>query len=248
MIIFCVFLCLPHWVFFYTYFECCVTMPYFYAREKVPMWVKICLKSLNVYMLASSVIAPVLTFWAGNAANVYFFTLVQEPGFNATTADYTPGIKDSNMEFFWLNYTLAIQFFNGLILFVSIIQIRFIIKKHGYNKMVDQVSFVIHGALFVTYIAAVSLMVVWNHSGHGGLANLTEKGFSNFGIAYQNWMRSYYQCLLLFSWANCCVQGFTIYIFFNLTKITTERKIDNPSLISVESVKRISQLDTDAHH
>jgi hypothetical protein len=49
--IFIVTLCLPHWVFFYTYFECCVTMPYFYLREKIPVWLKYVLLGFNVVML-----------------------------------------------------------------------------------------------------------------------------------------------------------------------------------------------------
>lgn len=207
--IFAVFLCLPHWVFFYTYFECCITMPYFYAREKVPSLVRLSLRSLNVFMLSSSVIAPIIAFWAGNKMNVFFFTIVQQPGFDPVTADYSEGIKYSDMFNWWLNYVVAIQYLNGLILLVSIIKIKLIIRKHGYNKMVDQVSFVIHGALFFAYGLAVTFLLVWNNTGSNGLKELASAGFNlnplNLLFDYEQWMRSYYQCLLLFSWANCLV-------------------------------------------
>lgn len=53
-IVMCVFvltLCMPHWFFFYTYFECCTTMPYFYRHEKVPRWVRNSLRSLHGFMI-----------------------------------------------------------------------------------------------------------------------------------------------------------------------------------------------------
>jgi len=62
MCIFVVTLCVPHWVFFYTYFECCTTMPYFYLRKKVPRWLKYGLKGLNVVMIIAQTVAPILVF------------------------------------------------------------------------------------------------------------------------------------------------------------------------------------------
>lgn len=46
-------LTVPHWVFFFTYFECCTTMPYFYMHKPVPKWVSRSLSSFNVAMLTA---------------------------------------------------------------------------------------------------------------------------------------------------------------------------------------------------
>ena len=96
-------------------------------------------------------------------------------------------------------------------------------------------SFLIHGALFITYVGAVYLMSVWNTEANNLLVAEAGNGFQNpqnLETGYANWMNSYYQLMLVFSWANCLVQLFTIYIFYNLTRKIVERKIDNPSLIS----------------
>lgn len=64
---------------------------------------------------------------------------------------------------------------------------------------------------------------------------------------YTQWMKSYYQCLLQFEWANLFVQTFTIWIFYGLTK---REKIPDYADLSFEEseeneVERISCLETD---
>lgn len=104
-------------------------------------------------------------------------------------------------------------------LLVSIIQIRCIIAKHGKNNMVDQCNFITHGFLFVAYTATIVFWGIWNKASNSALEQtVTFKFITHLKSEYNNWLRSYYQCLLLFSIANGVVQLFTIYIFFNLTR------------------------------
>ena len=51
MSIFVIAISVPHWIFFYTYFECCITMPYFYMRRKVPTWLRGLLTGFNVVVI-----------------------------------------------------------------------------------------------------------------------------------------------------------------------------------------------------
>lgn len=66
---------------------------------------------------------------------------------------------------------------------------------------------------------------------------------------YKIWMKSYYICLLQFSFFNLLVQLFSIYIFYGLTKKQKKREfkqVDRHSEASDQSeVERISHLEQD---
>lgn len=115
--------------------------------------------------------------------------------------------------------------------------------------MVDQCNFVIHGCLFLAYTATVLFWSIWNVASNAAF----ETNFltlPNFQLAYMNWLRSYYQCLFVFSVANGLVQLFTIYIFFKLTrKIPTTGATYKVRSDSVEQdIERIGSLDGDRDH
>ena len=58
-------------------------------------------------------------------------------------------------------------------------------------------------------------------------------------------MKRYYICLMQYSLANLGVQLFTIYIFFDLTRKKSQKVIDKYSVLTSDSIKRISMLETD---
>lgn len=51
MAIFVIGSCLPHFFFFQKYFECCLTLPYFYSKKKVPWWMRSLIIAGNVLMI-----------------------------------------------------------------------------------------------------------------------------------------------------------------------------------------------------
>lgn len=116
--------------------------------------------------------------------------------------------------------------------------------------MVDQCNFVTHGCLFLTYTATIIFWGIWNGASNAALEQtVTFKFITHLKSEYDNWLKSYYQCLLLFSFANGAVQLFTIYIFYNLTRKTPERSTPH-SLIKGETpneneVERLSNLEVD---
>lgn len=117
--------------------------------------------------------------------------------------------------------------------------------------MVDSKSFVIHGVLFVAYMASVTFWIFWNRASVEALtADVTVSFILKIGDEYKAWMTSYYQCLLQFSWANLMVQCFTIWIFYNLTKRTSNPNTLDLSADSSEEddVERISYLENDVKH
>jgi hypothetical protein len=70
-------------------------------------------------------------------------------------------------------------------------------------------------------------------------------------VKYQAWIKTYYLCLLQFTFSNLLVQVFTVYIFYNLTKKPKERtidKVDPSSLIETEDVQRLEYLEDDNKH
>lgn len=116
--------------------------------------------------------------------------------------------------------------------------------------MVDQCNFVTHGCLFLAFTATVVFWGIWNNASNAALEQtVTFKFITHLKSEYNLWLSSYYQCLLLFSWANGAVQFFTIYIFFNLTRKTPEHSTPD-SIIKDEKphendVERLSNLEVD---
>jgi hypothetical protein len=77
---------------------------------------------------------------------------------------------------------------------------------------------------------------------------VTLKFITHLSTEYNNWLRSYYQCLLLFSIANGFVQLFTIYIFYNLTKKPQVKAVEQSSTKRAHSdisIERLSNLEND---
>lgn len=137
--------------------------------------------------------------------------------------------------------------FNGLVLLVSIVQIRCIIAKHGKSNMVEQKSFIVHGGLFLVYMADCIFWAIWNGASNDALdATVNFHFITHIKSEYENWMRSYYQSLLMFAFCNSLVQAFTCFIFYKLTRKDKERRVSNTSMITEEEVKRLD--DTDALH
>ena len=135
--IFVVTLTVPHWIFFNSYLECCLTMPYYYMQQKVPWKLRVTLAGLNIFMISSQMIAPSFIFYYAWKLNDFYFSAFSSPGFNPLTYDFTPADGYMSMEQFWLNYLVCTQVISGTVLLVAIILIRKIVKDHGYNKMVD---------------------------------------------------------------------------------------------------------------
>lgn len=112
--------------------------------------------------------------------------------------------------------------------------------------MVDQTSFLIHGTLFIFYMLSTLYWAYWNHKTTGMLddwgKNINPIHFithmKDIKIKYQEWIKSYYLCLMQFTFSNLLVQLFTVYIFYGLTKKPKERKIDK-----VDRVSMISDLE-----
>lgn len=100
-------LCIPHWVFFYTYFECCTTMPYFYLQTKVPRWMKYGLKGLNVVMIASQIVGPFMIFYYAQRANMFYYGAFSDPNFNPFKFDFSQGDVLAAKEKFWLNFLVG---------------------------------------------------------------------------------------------------------------------------------------------
>lgn len=85
---FVMFLAVPHWLFFSTYFECCCTMPYFYNRKKVPLSVKVALFSLSFLMISAQVIGPIMVFIYAQLVDNYYFLAFADPKFNPLKFDF----------------------------------------------------------------------------------------------------------------------------------------------------------------
>jgi len=49
MFVICI--CMPHFFFFQKYFECCLTLPYFYSKKATPCWIKSFLYAGNTLMI-----------------------------------------------------------------------------------------------------------------------------------------------------------------------------------------------------
>jgi len=147
------------------------------------------------------------------------------------------------------------QIMDGLVLLISIVQIRCIIRQVGFNnKMVHQTSFVVHGTLFVLYCISTFYWAFWNHKTSKELDNIgntisPQHPIKDLEADYQIWMKSYYICLLQFSFFNLLVQLFSIYIFYGLTKKQKKRvfkQVDRSTEASDQSeVERISHLEQD---
>jgi hypothetical protein len=131
-------LAIPHWLFFSKYFECCCTMPYFYEKKRVPLWLMVALFVLNLIMLGAQIIGPIMVFIDAQLVNNYYFLGFASPTFNPLKFDFQGATKWENGEKFWLNFLVVTQLMDGIFLLISIVAIRCIIKKVGVNnKMVD---------------------------------------------------------------------------------------------------------------
>lgn len=62
-----------HWIFFFTYFECSVTMPYYLFKEKCPPKLAIAILIFNIIMIFMQILAPVMTFIYAQLINNYYF-------------------------------------------------------------------------------------------------------------------------------------------------------------------------------
>lgn len=116
--------------------------------------------------------------------------------------------------------------------------------------MVNRSGFLIHGFLFLTYMCSTFYWAVWNRqSVHALDAHFTPYDFLHLKLMeaeYERWLKRYYLCLMQFSVVNLSVQLFTVYIFFSLTRKTPEQPVVNKySVLSGDSIKRISMLETD---
>jgi hypothetical protein len=99
--------------------------------------------------------------------------------------------------------------------------------------MIDTGSFWLHFTLFAVYMISCICWVVWNHASNQALdSTINAHLILNIDTEYENWMKSYYQCMLQFCWANCLVQVFTIWIFYNLTRKDSSEADDIRSTIS----------------
>jgi len=190
-----------------------------------------------------------MTFIAAQRCNNFYFSRLDT---NPITADYSGGIELANHEKFWLNFLVVTQILNGVILFISLIWIRIIIAKTGNNRMVDRSGFLVHGFLFLSYMCSTFYWAVWNRQSINALdANFTPWDLlhiKTMEAEYEKWLKRYYICLMQFSIANLGVQLFTIYIFFGLTRKKKEKVIDKYSVLSGDSIKRISMLEADKNH
>lgn len=100
-------------------------------------------------------------------------------------------------ERWWLNYLVLTQFISGIVLLVSIVQIHRIVKKYGDDGVVDRKSFVVHGFLFVVYMVSLVCWLIWNRASNQALESTVNAHLIlNIDTEYENWMKSYYQCLL----------------------------------------------------
>lgn len=120
--------------------------------------------------------------------------------------------------------------------------------------MVDTKSIAMHAVLFCCYMGATTFWAIWNHASITLLTTSFAELVQNGGLTqgYSNWIKSYYQCLLQFSWANLLVQCFTIWIFYTLTR--PEKKHDEApreTYISDNSdneIERLTVLEHDMKH
>ena len=75
--------------------------------------------------------------------------------------------------------------------------------------MIDTRSVFFHGVLFLAYCSATTFWAIWNHASIEILTNniYIEQMIidNNVREGYISWLNSYYQCLLVFSWANTLV-------------------------------------------
>lgn len=112
--------------------------------------------------------------------------------------------------------------------------------------MVKQSSFIIHAFLFLFYMGATFYWAIWNKNSISALDyHVNFQDISKAGQEYKNWMKRYYLCLMQFSLANLGVQLFTIYIFYELTRKKSQKVIDKYSVLTHDSIKRISMLEAD---
>ena len=68
-----------------------------------------------------------MVMYAAQKANNFYFGILSQPNFNPFNADFSGGQKYEQMEEFWLNFIVCTQIFCGVVLLVSIIQIRCIL-------------------------------------------------------------------------------------------------------------------------
>ena len=59
--------------------------------------------------------------------------------------------------------------------------------------------------LFLSYCAAIVFWAIWNQASVSALEVNTMQLLQNLSKDYTNWIKSYYQCLMVFSWANLFV-------------------------------------------
>lgn len=134
-------------------------------------------------------------------------------------------------------------------MFISLIWIRIIIAKSGNNRMVNKSGFLVHGFLFLSYMCSTFYWAVWNRQSVSALdAHFTPLELlhiKEMEAEYEKWLKRYYICLMQFSLVNLGVQLFTIYIFFSLTRKKTDKVLEKYSVLSGDSIKRISMLETD---
>lgn len=187
-----------------------------------------------------------MTFIAAQRCNNFYFGNLEEMKLPFHIPDFSYGSTLTAHEKFWLNFLVATQILNGVILFISLIWIRIIIAKKGNNRMVKRSGFIIHGFLFLSYMCSTFYWAVWNKKSISALDyHVTFHDVEQAGAEYKKWMKRYYICLIQFSLANLGVQLFTLYIFYDLTRKKSEKIINKYSVLSGDSIKRISMLETD---
>lgn len=104
MAIFVIGTCIPHFFFFQKYFECCLTLPYFYSKKKVPCWLQTFIYAGNVLMIVAQGCGPIMTFVAAQRCNNYYFGELENL---SVTSDFSGGSSLANHEKFWLNFLVV---------------------------------------------------------------------------------------------------------------------------------------------
>jgi hypothetical protein len=103
-------------------------MPYFYTKSEVPKKVTWSLHGFNFLMVVSQTLSSILCFWMVQKSNNFYFQAYNTPGFNPLTYDYSQGDEYMSKEQFWLNVLVTTQFISGMVLLISILQIRRIVN------------------------------------------------------------------------------------------------------------------------
>jgi hypothetical protein len=227
---------LAHWIFFYTYFECGLTMKYVLERRKVPRKLAIALMSLNIAMITFQVVGPIMTFIYAQQLNNYYFA--------GGIPDVAGADSLVSWEEFWLSCTLTGQIMSGLFMLVAIVLLRILISKKGNPKMIDDCSFIFHLLMFFCYIASVVLVKIWNDTSAAALHAQVVFNPIKLRREYLAWQLTYYWTQIEFYETNMLVQLFTIWIFIGLTVKEIEPVFERLSVYE-ESIKRISVLETD---